>query len=89
MATNSGRGNPIDAADAPKGGDTAPPPVSGDVKQAVHDAAEYQSSGGAGTGVHASGQEEGMRSGAGSAVEAGPGRDEGGEESGKVVGGGR
>ncbi|KAI0107534.1 hypothetical protein GGR51DRAFT_515920 [Nemania sp. FL0031] len=56
MAENSGRGNSIDAADAPKGGDMDPPPVASEVKGAVKDAAKKPD----GTGVHASGQEAGM-----------------------------
>ncbi|KAI8953872.1 hypothetical protein F4801DRAFT_535921 [Xylaria longipes] len=64
MATNSGRGNIIDAADdAPRGGDMDPPPVSSEVKGAV--AKEASAGGGkmgsGGTGVHASGQEPGMQ----------------------------
>ncbi|GAW14589.1 hypothetical protein ANO14919_039920 [Xylariales sp. No.14919] len=64
MAENSARGNIIDAADAPKGGaDTVPPPVSEDVKDAVRKTArgDVGGDGGAGVGVHASGQEEGFR----------------------------
>ncbi|KAI1130240.1 hypothetical protein F5Y10DRAFT_125796 [Nemania abortiva] len=56
MAENSGRGNSIDAADAPKGGDVDPPPVANDVKGAVKAAAVNSG----GTGVHAEGQEPGM-----------------------------
>ncbi|KAI1735962.1 hypothetical protein F4680DRAFT_433680 [Xylaria scruposa] len=60
MATNSGRGNIIDAADAPRGGDTVPPPVSNEVKGAVAKEASTSVAGGS-TGVHASGQEPGMQ----------------------------
>ncbi|TGJ86668.1 hypothetical protein E0Z10_g2130 [Xylaria hypoxylon] len=77
MAENSGRGNIsalsalsfplflslthtyiyiVDAADAPKGGDVVPPPVADDVKDAVKTGAET-----AGAGMHASGQEDGLR----------------------------
>ncbi|KAI0446737.1 hypothetical protein F4803DRAFT_502262 [Xylaria telfairii] len=60
MATNSGRGNIIDAADAPRGGDDVDPrPVPTDVKSAVAKEASTSASG-SGTGVHASGQEPGM-----------------------------
>ncbi|KAI3323443.1 tRNA synthetases class I-domain-containing protein [Xylariaceae sp. AK1471] len=53
MAENSGRGNEIDAADGPKGGDMVPPPVANDVKSALKAAA--------GQTVHASGQDAGMQ----------------------------
>ncbi|KAI8632111.1 tRNA synthetases class I-domain-containing protein [Xylariaceae sp. FL1651] len=56
MATNSGRGNIIDATDGPKGGETVPPPVANDVKGAVKDAAGQT----AGAGTHASGHDAGM-----------------------------
>ncbi|KAI1266798.1 tRNA synthetases class I-domain-containing protein [Xylariaceae sp. FL1019] len=56
MATNSARGNPIDAADAPSGGNIAPPPVANDVKSAVKEAAGQA----AGAGVHSPGQQNGM-----------------------------
>ncbi|KAI0408908.1 hypothetical protein F4802DRAFT_546964 [Xylaria palmicola] len=52
MAENSGRGNIIDAPDGPRGGDVAPPPLSPEVKSAVAKSA---------AGVHAAGQEPGMR----------------------------
>ncbi|KAI0192919.1 hypothetical protein EV127DRAFT_510174 [Xylaria flabelliformis] len=61
MATNSGRGNIIDAADAPRGGDTDPPPVSNEVKGAVAKEASTSVAGSSSTGVHASGQEPGMQ----------------------------
>ncbi|KAI1749407.1 hypothetical protein F4782DRAFT_533524 [Xylaria castorea] len=65
MATNSGRGNIIDAADdAPRGGDMDPPPVSDDVKDAVAKEASASASAvgsSSNTGVHASGQEPGMQ----------------------------
>ncbi|KAI1329622.1 hypothetical protein F5Y16DRAFT_397270 [Xylariaceae sp. FL0255] len=57
MATNSGRGNPIAAADGPKGGAVSPPPVTSDVKNAVKDAAGQSA---AAAGEHASGQDAGM-----------------------------
>ncbi|KAI2635468.1 hypothetical protein GGS21DRAFT_83841 [Xylaria nigripes] len=47
MASNSGRGNTIDAADGPKGGDVAPPPVTDEVKRAVKEAARAETEGGA------------------------------------------
>ncbi|KAI0535957.1 hypothetical protein GGR58DRAFT_503767 [Xylaria digitata] len=56
MAENSGRGNIIDAADAPKGGDVVPPPVPTDLKDAVGNEARKATA-----GVHESGQERGMR----------------------------
>ncbi|KAI1341522.1 tRNA synthetases class I-domain-containing protein [Xylariaceae sp. FL0016] len=55
MATNSGRGNPIDAPEGPGKADGAPPPVSDDVKGAVKEAAGQAD----GPGVHASGQDQG------------------------------
>ncbi|KAI1118829.1 hypothetical protein F5Y14DRAFT_397852 [Nemania sp. NC0429] len=57
MAENSGRGNSIDAADAPRGGAMTPPPVNNDVKGAVRAAAAQP----AAAGEHASGQEPGMQ----------------------------
>ncbi|KAI1083311.1 tRNA synthetases class I-domain-containing protein [Whalleya microplaca] len=52
MATNSGRGNQIGAAEGPsKTGEGAPPPVSSDVKGAVKEAAGQAD----GAGVHAPG----------------------------------
>ncbi|KAI0468700.1 hypothetical protein F4859DRAFT_490050 [Xylaria cf. heliscus] len=66
MATNSGRGNSIDAADGPRGGNTDPPPVGPEVKDAI--AKEASSAGGTtgsatatSTGVHAAGHEPGLR----------------------------
>ncbi|KAI0843014.1 tRNA synthetases class I-domain-containing protein [Hypoxylon sp. FL0890] len=54
MATNSGRGNPINASEGPsKVGEGAPPPVSADVKGAVQEAAGQLD----GAGVHAQGQD--------------------------------
>ncbi|KAI0890620.1 tRNA synthetases class I-domain-containing protein [Annulohypoxylon maeteangense] len=56
MATNSGRGNPINASEGPsKVGEGAPPPVSADVKGAVKEAAGQSD----GPGVHAQGQDAG------------------------------
>ncbi|KAI1461648.1 tRNA synthetases class I-domain-containing protein [Annulohypoxylon moriforme] len=56
MATNSGRGNPINASEGPsKVGEGAPPPVSSDVKGAVKEAAGQAD----GPGVHAQGQDAG------------------------------
>ncbi|KAH9902207.1 tRNA synthetases class I-domain-containing protein [Xylariomycetidae sp. FL2044] len=57
MATNSGRGNTIDAADGPgKLGDGPPPPVSAETKDAVKETAGQTD----GPGVHSAGQEPGM-----------------------------
>lgn len=56
MATNSGRGNPINASEGPsKVGEGAPPPVPADVKGAVREAAGQSD----GAGVHAQGQDAG------------------------------
>ncbi|KAI1213881.1 tRNA synthetases class I-domain-containing protein [Annulohypoxylon truncatum] len=56
MATNSGRGNPINASEGPsKVGEGAPPPVPADVKGAVKEAAGQSD----GPGVHAQGQDAG------------------------------
>ncbi|XDG07143.1 hypothetical protein ABKA04_006758 [Annulohypoxylon sp. FPYF3050] len=56
MATNSGRGNPINASEGPsKVGEGAPPPVPADVKDAVKEAAGQSD----GPGVHAQGQDAG------------------------------
>ncbi|KAI0013408.1 tRNA synthetases class I-domain-containing protein [Xylariaceae sp. FL0662B] len=57
MATNSGRGNQIGAADGPsKTGEGAPPPVAADIKGAVKEAAGQAD----GAGVHASGPDADM-----------------------------
>ncbi|KAI1653624.1 tRNA synthetases class I-domain-containing protein [Daldinia decipiens] len=59
MATNSSRGNPIDASEGPsKVGEGAPPPVAADTKDAVKEAAGRSD----GAGVHASGQDAGAAS---------------------------
>ncbi|KAI0022290.1 tRNA synthetases class I-domain-containing protein [Xylariomycetidae sp. FL0641] len=55
MATNSGRGNPIDAADGPEKAGGGPPPVPSEVKGAVKAAGQSD-----GAGVHASGQDADM-----------------------------
>lgn len=56
MATNSGRGNPINASEGPsKVGEGAPPPVAAEVKGAVKEAAGQSD----GAGVHAQGQDAG------------------------------
>lgn len=59
MATNSGRGNPIAAADGPsKAGEGAPPAVPADVKDAVRSSAPDAA------GLHQSGQDAGAAPGA-------------------------
>ncbi|KAI0116842.1 tRNA synthetases class I-domain-containing protein [Daldinia grandis] len=59
MATNSSRGNPINASEGPsKVGEGAPPPVAADTKGAVKEAAGQSD----GAGVHASGQDAGAAS---------------------------
>ncbi|KAJ9157962.1 hypothetical protein NKR23_g596 [Pleurostoma richardsiae] len=54
MATNSGRGNPIAAADGPQLQENPAPPISGETKAAVQKATTSAS-----TGTHASGQDAG------------------------------
>jgi valyl-tRNA synthetase len=64
MATNSGRGNPIGADEGPsKATSAAPPPVTGEVKDAVKGAAGQAD----GAGLHASGQDAGAAPPAGNA----------------------
>ncbi|KAI1468906.1 tRNA synthetases class I-domain-containing protein [Daldinia caldariorum] len=59
MATNSARGNPINATEGPsKVGEGPPPPVAADTKGAVKEAAGQSD----GAGVHASGQDAGAAS---------------------------